>query len=215
MIELDHLVVAARSLDEGAAWLAARLGIAPDPGGRHAGFGTHNALVRLGSDVYLEVIAADPQEPEPGRPRLFGLDEATTRALLERGPRLLHWVARTRDLPAARREMAAASDVDPAAIGLGVQMRRGDLAWILSVAADGSRPPAGLPSLIDWGSAPHPCSRLPDRGAVLERLEIAAPAPTLAALAALRRGARIAFTESASARLTAHVRTPAGVAVLE
>jgi Glyoxalase-like domain len=195
VIALDHLVVAARSLDEGVRWVEARLGIAPDGGGRHTGFGTHNALLRLESDVYLEVLAPDPGQPDPPRPRLFGLDEAATRALLEGGPRLLHWVVRTRDLPAALAGMAGAAGIDADAIGVGVPMQRGDLRWTLALRLDGSRPPCELPSVIDWGSAPHPCSRLVDRGVVLQRLEIAAPAAVLAALDDLRRDPRMAFEE--------------------
>ena len=34
-IALDHLVVAARTLDEGAAWVEARLGVPMGPGGKH------------------------------------------------------------------------------------------------------------------------------------------------------------------------------------
>jgi hypothetical protein len=213
-LELDHLVVAVRSLEEGARWLEMRVGLAPDPGGRHLGFGTHNALLRLGPDVYLEVLAPDPEPPRPDRPLLFGLGDPGERALLERGPRLVHWAVRVRDLRAAAAALTAAAGVDASALGDPTPLRRGDLAWALTVRADGSRPPAGLPSLIDWGSTPHPCTRLPDRDAALERLEIAAPAASLAALSELRSDARIAFSERATPRLEARVRTPRGVAIL-
>jgi hypothetical protein len=171
---------------------------------------THNALLRLGDDVYLEVIAPDPGQPEPGRPRLFGLDEPATRELLGGAPRLLHWVVRSRELPAARRKLAAASGVALADLGDATPMRRGDLRWTLTVTASGGRPPAGLPSIIDWETAPHPCSRLPDRGVALERFELAAPAATIAALADLGRDGRVAFVEAASPQWAARLRTPSG-----
>ena len=47
-IELDHLVIVADSLEQGAAWCASTLGVEPGPGGRHALMGTHNRLLRLG-----------------------------------------------------------------------------------------------------------------------------------------------------------------------
>ena len=44
-LALDHLVVAARTLEEGVAWVESRLGIAMGPGGKHAAMGTHNRLL--------------------------------------------------------------------------------------------------------------------------------------------------------------------------
>jgi hypothetical protein len=214
VIALDHLVVAARSLEEGARWLRARLGVTPEPGGQHAGFGTHNRLLRLGSDVYLELIAADPAQPEPPRPRLFGLDEPATRALLERDPRLLHWVVRTDDLQAALARLAAASGVAPADLGVSTPMRRGDLSWHIAIRADGSRPPAGLPSVIDWGHASHPCSRMRLEGIVLKHLELALPESSIAALAGLKSDTRLTFTPSTTTRLAARLDTPAGETTL-
>ena len=58
-ITLDHIVIAAQSLDEGRAWAEAKLGVPPAGGGHHAAMGTHNALWGMGA-CYLEVIAVDP-----------------------------------------------------------------------------------------------------------------------------------------------------------
>ena len=76
--DLDHLVIAAHTLEQGVAWCEATLGVVPGPGGRHALFGTHNRLLRIDrpgfANSYLEVIAVDPEAPSPGRARWFGLD---------------------------------------------------------------------------------------------------------------------------------------------
>ena len=45
--ELDHLVVAAATLEQGCDWLESGLGVRPQPGGKHVAMGTHNALLRL------------------------------------------------------------------------------------------------------------------------------------------------------------------------
>jgi hypothetical protein len=52
LIRLDHLVVAARSLDEGAQYVADTLGVTPADGGRHPGMGTHNRLLGLWGGIY-------------------------------------------------------------------------------------------------------------------------------------------------------------------
>lgn len=151
---IDHLVVAATALGEGVAWVAERLGVAPAPGGRHADFGTHNALLGLG-DCYLEVIAIDPDAPAPARPRWFGLDTLDLTA----GPRLIHWVAADPDVAASETE----------------EFSRGENHWRLTVPEDGSLPGGGVePSRIRW-LTPPPATSLPDRGLRLERLTLRAP----------------------------------------
>ena len=51
-LALDHLVVAARSLDEGVRWCAATLGVTPGPGGKHPLMGTHNRLFGIAGDLF-------------------------------------------------------------------------------------------------------------------------------------------------------------------
>ena len=86
MFPLDHLVVAARTLDEGSAWLFERLGVRPVEGGKHAFMGTHNRLLKIGPREYLEVIAIDPNAPPPARPRWFALDAPEMQERLEQVP---------------------------------------------------------------------------------------------------------------------------------
>ena len=95
---LDHLVVAATTLADGIDYVAATTGATPQPGGKHVAMGTHNALLRLGERVYLEIIAIDPDGAKPARPRWFDLDDIALQAELTERPRLIHWVARTDDI---------------------------------------------------------------------------------------------------------------------
>ena len=64
---LDHLIVGAATLADGIEYVAGITGVTPHPGGKHVAMGTHNALLRLGERVFLEVIAIDPDGAKPAR----------------------------------------------------------------------------------------------------------------------------------------------------
>jgi Glyoxalase-like domain len=162
--QLDHLVVAARSLDEGSAWVEAKLGVAPVAGGKHATMGTHNRLLRIGPREFLEVIAIDPEAPAPSRPRWFDLDSPQMRERLEQGPGLIHWVERTPDLDAALRDYSEPVEI--------LSLSRGPYRWRIGVPPDGRRPGRGsLPTLIQWEGAMHPADALPESACRIERFE--------------------------------------------
>ena len=153
---LDHLVIAARTLDEGAAYVRERLGAEMSSGGKHAAMGTHNRLLSLGEGAYLEVIAIDPEGAQPKRPRWFGLDTPATAALLAAGPALLHRVERTDDLEGEARR--SPDDVEILAF------ERGPYRWRMALTRDGSLPGKGSrPTFIQWDGA-HPAPSLPASG---------------------------------------------------
>ncbi|HYS14693.1 MAG TPA: VOC family protein, partial [Burkholderiaceae bacterium] len=112
--ELDHLVVACKDLDQGAAWVVDRLGIEPQPGGKHTLMGTHNRLLRLGPGSFFELIAIDPDAPPPARPRWFGLDSSDLQARLAESPQLLTWVVRTDKIAEAVTRVPELGQVHPA-----------------------------------------------------------------------------------------------------
>jgi len=210
-LRIDHLVVAARTLDEGAAWLEERLGASPSGGGQHALMGTHNRLLGLGSGAYLEVIAVDPQAAAPARPRWFALDSRRMRARLACGPALIHWVACTDDIE---------RDVRRAPVDLGevVAASRGEYRWRITVPRDGSLPGEGaFPTLIQW-EGKRPSERLPDAGCRLERLELRHPRAIAfqAALAdlGLEEGEPVSGRD-AEPGVTARIRAPERFAILE
>ena len=73
-VPIDHLVYAASDLERGMREIEALTGVSPTAGGRHPGRGTQNALIALGVDVYLEIVAPDPQQPAPTSRRWLGVD---------------------------------------------------------------------------------------------------------------------------------------------
>jgi hypothetical protein len=207
MAEIDHIVLGARILEEGAAFLERHLGVRPAPGGRHEGVGTHNMLLGLGPSCYLEVMAADPAQPEPPHPRPFDLDDPATRTMLEAEPVLLAWVARTPALD------AVVARLGPRA-GEVRAMSRGDLSWRLAMPPQRRDMDNLLPALIQWDGS-NAAERLKDSGVRLLALEAEHPEAEAVRAALRERGLEEAMRvrQSPHARLVARLRRPDGAEV--
>jgi hypothetical protein len=225
-LELDHLVVAARTLEEGARFVADTLGVEPTAGGAHIAMGTHNRLLGLWGGAYLEVIAIDPQaqrEPSGGaaaRPRWFALDEAAMQERLARGPYLAHWAAR---VPRPK-DLGRWQTQYPERIPTVVPMARGDLTWRLTVPEDGAFPSwqglgdGVLPTLIQWDTPAHPSTRLPETGLALKKLKARHPrAEAMRAQLEWLGAAHLIELETAedgAPALVADIETPSGLRTL-
>jgi hypothetical protein len=169
-MEVDHLVVAARTLEEGADWIEERFGVRPVPGGKHPLMGTHNCLLNLGPRVYLEVISIDPDAPPPTRARWFALDDPAMAKRLAGGPALIHWVVRTDVIDEEARRSSDAIEV--------LATSRGPYRWRIGVPRDGHLPGGGSrPTFIQWEGDAHPGEALPQSGCALVGIEPAGSSP--------------------------------------
>ncbi|MBS8229072.1 VOC family protein [Vannielia litorea] len=195
MIEFDHIAVLCGRLEDGVAYVEEALGVPLEAGGQHEAFGTHNALLSLGGEEYLEVIAVDPEAPKPGRPRWFDLDR------FEGQPRIARWICRVDDI-------GAAVEARPGA-GVPMPLARGAYRWVMAVPEDGILPMNNMhPALIEW-QGPHPAPALPDRGVRLAELLVGhAEARELKALGL--DDPRFRFMRGPT-RMAARFETPEGV----
>lgn len=204
-LALDHLVVTARTLDEGAAYVEAVLGVKLSQGGQHPHMGTHNLLLSLGPEAYLEVIAIDPGALPPARPRWFHLDA------FDEAPRMNNWVCRTDQLDAAL-------EAAPEGTGMPFELSRADFVWSMAIPSDGRLPfDDAMPALIEWDSgSPHPAARLPDLGVRLERLDVFHPEAQklLEQFPAFATLERVAVRAGPEKRLIATIATPEGSRIL-
>lgn len=165
---MDHLVVTAPNLAVGIDYVERLLGCKMQPGGQHPRMGTHNSLLKLGDQCYLEVIAIDPNAASPQRPRWFELDSLTANSR----PRLAGWVMRTNDIQKV-------AQLPQLKVGPVVEMSRGMLEWQITIPSDGRFVCDGIvPSVIQWKGETHPASRLPDSNISLVRLEARHPQAT-------------------------------------
>ncbi|RYP88887.1 VOC family protein [Nocardioides guangzhouensis] len=164
---IDHLVYAVPDLEVAVDDLERRSGVRPAGGGRHPVMGTRNRLLGLGPHTYLEVIAPDPEQPDPEGARPYGLDDLTC-------PALVGWALACDDIQRAR-SMALARGYD-----------LGDLYEAHRVTPDGTtlrwrvtsnESPAGeIPFLISWGDTPHPTASAP-AGLALTSFRVEHPDP--------------------------------------
>jgi Glyoxalase-like domain len=214
---LDHLVVAAASLEQGAAWCEATLGVLPGPGGVHTTMGTHNRLLRLSTEVfpdcYLEIIAVDPDAPPPGRPRWFGLDDAALRERVAQRPRLVAAVVRTPLIEMHRWGLINVGIHPGEPVAFERASPAGPLAWRLLVRDDGARLHGGaLPVLIEWKGERHPAQAMPASGLSLRSVRLTG-VPKRAQDVLKLRGVEVA-TEADGPALSATFATPRGEATL-
>ena len=166
---VDHLVYAVPDLDRGIAHIEQLLGVTATPGGRHAGRGTHNALLALGPTTYLEIIGPDPAQADVGKPFWFGVDRVMA-------PMLVTWAVNARDLQRVV-EKAARIGVTLGDVIAGSRRRIDgvELRWRytdpLRLIADGI-----MPFFIDWADGAHPAQSAA-QGAVLIDLRAEHPEP--------------------------------------
>ena len=210
MIALDHIGLAATTLEQGIDYVFGRTGITVPLGGAHPGKGTHNALTATGDTSYLEIIAPDPDQPEPEFPRMFDQDSTTTKAALMGGPRIQTYLLRTDDI---ERDMAIFRD-HGFDLGQSVAAARGALNWQIALRPDGKLNAQGaVPVLLQWPDGPHVSAAMDNQALRLQNLTIRTPqAGDLTALfAALGfEDTRITVTQDATPLITATYQIPNG-----
>ena len=202
---IDHLVYAAPDLSAAVADVEERFGVRAQAGGRHIGLGTCNALLALGPQTYLEIIAPDPEQPEPSMPRPFGVDGV-------RHAGLVGWALAYDDIDAA--VAGARNDgYDP---GDAVEAQRAAptgtvLRWRLTLNALAG----GLvPFLISWGDTEHPAKSAP-QGLTLEAFHVEHPDPPSLAPPLTALGADVEIRPAATAALVARLNGPNGSKLLQ
>ncbi len=167
-MNLDHLVYIVPNLHQAIEALGKQLGVYPQLGGRHPERGTYNALLRLGQQSYLELLAIDP-EAVVGPPRWMGVDLSSV-------GRLTRWAISSAHLARDQQRLAAIRpDLGEVAQGQR-QMGNGQLLrWQLTQPLPHPLVEP-LPFFIDWRDSPHPSSTLAS-GCHLELLDFFHPQP--------------------------------------
>jgi catechol 2,3-dioxygenase-like lactoylglutathione lyase family enzyme len=201
--QIDHIVVVARSLEQGVAWCEATLGITPETGGDHPQFGTHNRLFKIATPgfplTYFEIIAIKNIAAQATNTPAIGQNQAGRNALkalgIDRGP----------------------------AVEASRHTRKGRLEWKITVRDDGQRLFNGaLPSLIQWGKTNaaeplrlHPRNTLPRSGVSLQSVTVTSPTPDKLQAAYDAIGLAGVTVSAGEANVIVTLKTPKGLVELQ
>ena len=168
---IDHIVIGASNLISGTKILETKLYTKFSSGGDHQIMGTHNNLLKLKSDIYLEVIANNPIVDKPSRQRWFSLDDANTKEKIKFSPRLLCWVLEVDNIEDTVKQCG----YNPGEV---LQLSRDDLTWKITVPSDGKLLENGvLPILIEWSDNQHPSIKLTNSKVSINKLSLFHPEP--------------------------------------
>jgi hypothetical protein len=227
--QIDHLVVMAATLQDGVQWCEDTLGITPAAGGEHQKYGTHNRLFKIATPTcplaYFEIIAINPDAVIPRRSsssRWFDMDDKVLQKAVAQTPRLIHFVASTDDIKAARHALRVQGIERGQIVHASRQSSKGKLQWQITVREDGDRLFNGtLPTLIQWGKPDaedplrlHPRNSLPRSGVSLQSLSVSHPSAVKLQAAYDAIGLHGVQIETGPTNLTATLQTPKGLVQL-
>ena len=166
MHKLDHIVFGARSLEEGTNFIEKKLDIKLSEVGYHDFMGTHNRVVKVDKDIYLEVIAIDPSSKSPNENRWFNLDNPILQKKLEYSPQMIGYVIETKDKEILKHFCAP------------IKASRGNYKWNFAMPSLESNlfnkeliENGIIPSLINWKSN-KPVYEMKNNQLSLKKIEI-------------------------------------------
>jgi glyoxalase-like protein len=200
-VGLDHLVLGISDLSVGIDILEKRAGVKPVLGGIHPDRGTHNALLSLGEDTYLEIVAPNPQA-EHLDPMVAGLTSMKTLTPMR-------WIVRTDDAERTVEKLRTAgySVMDPRPGSRTLPDGRA-LTWRLFALNEPPSPSA--PFFIEWGKdGPHPSTTSPG-GCRIVRLALEDPSPDVLRKLLTVLGLEIAVSQSEKPALRFALTCPGG-----
>ena len=166
MHKLDHIVLAANTLEEGTSYLENKLHIKLSNIGYHKDMGTHNRVVKISKSVYLEVISIDPNCGHLNSKRWFNLDSLKLQSQLRKSPQVIGYVIENVDIKILKY-------YEPF-----FKASRGEYKWKFampgtkaSILADQSYLNGIIPSLINWESE-KPINKMQDNHLNLEKIQV-------------------------------------------
>ena len=206
-IPIDHVILAIDSLERGVELFRRVSGVTAVYGGAHRGSGTQNALVALGRERYLEILAPNPADTSASARATQAERDSSFRTLRSLTP--VGWAIRTRDA-AAERERLVSRGLNAGQVRPGSRARPDGtlLRWRTfdPWGADSDL----LPFMIEWLTGTrHPSTDAPS-GCTLTGLSIASRAPDSLRALFDRADLHVDVSSSGSDHLRFTMQCPAG-----
>lgn len=172
MPTLDHIVYAVSDFDQAIHDLEEKLGIRPEPGGRHLLRGTKNALLNLGNSCYLEILAIDHENTSFIGQRWMGMNLITQ-------PTITRWSIQTNEIEKhshiIKKQRPELGDI---ADGERKTPEGETLKWKMTLPLPAPEIDV-IPFLIDWSASDfHPTDRL-ETGCSIHSISLYHPQPEM------------------------------------
>lgn len=204
--KIDHIVIAVPNLEEGILWIEKKLGVRPVYGGLHTTEGTHNALLNLGNECYLELLAVDFSNIKINAPRWMGVD------LIDE-PTVTRWAVKSKNL---EEEIVFLKNINPLLrnfkAGSRVKSDGTVLKWQLSIPLPEPKVEV-TPFLIDWGNSTHPTASLESQCELVD-FNLTHPQPSVIQEVIRNINLDFEIKKGAEAKITIKIRCPKGIVEL-
>ncbi len=164
---IDHLVYCVPDLNQAIAFFYDVLGVQAKVGGQHLDQGTKNALINLGDNCYLEILAVDHSNKKVIAPRWMGVDLITE-------AKLTRWALASEDLGSDSSKLIKCNPKLGKIIGGSRKTKAGMLQWKMIKPL--AEPKVDiLPFMVDWSESDfHPTEKM-DEMCRLESMEFYHP----------------------------------------
>lgn len=205
--KIDHIAYAVLDLEQACEKLEQRLGIRPVFGGYHRTQGTKNALLHLGGQIYLEILAIDHSNTAIQSARWMGIDLIKT-------PKVTRWAMQSYNIEAHCSSLRA-FDNHLGNLQAGQrELSKGEmLRWQLSIPA--ASPVVDIiPFLIDWSnSSAHPTANL-EQACELIKLELSHPQPDKIQPLFENLDLKMAIQKADKVSIRIHINSHKGIVIL-
>lgn len=196
--DIDHFIWIAKDYENGKKTIMEKFETAPVDGGKHLGYGTQNALLGLGENLYLEILSPDLEQAQPNH---------WSRAIFAaNSDGIFHWAAKCSDLKSLHNKALACGYESSGPLAFSRKAPNGEIfSWQL-LFLGGHNFGALVPFFIDWGNTPHPSKNIP-MGGQLYRFSLASPQANSLRKFMQSLDINVDITQSEIARIDIEVKT--------